>query len=50
MKTWTSSSSRTRRILSRTRPALLFSGDADLAEHYEMVERQGDGGLRWAGS
>lgn len=28
-------------------PALLFSGDADLAEHYEMVERQGEGGLRW---
>lgn len=28
-------------------PALLFSGDADLAEHYEMVERQGDSGLRW---
>ena len=28
-------------------PALLFSGDEDLAEHYEMVERQGDGGLRW---
>ena len=28
-------------------PALLFSGDADLAEHYEMVERQGNGGLRW---
>lgn len=28
-------------------PALLFSGDEDLAEHYEMVERQGNGGLRW---
>lgn len=28
-------------------PALLFSGDEDLAEHYEMVERQGEGGLRW---
>ena len=28
-------------------PALLFSGDEDLADHYEMVERQGDSGLRW---